>query len=449
MTNLINSLRTLPAQQVLLLALQERARRKTILRQQRVESSLPRISNTTSLVLDRNHPLSDLLFKKARYKVYWGGRGSGKTVGIAEALIRRASVEPIRVLCAREYQTTIKDSSHKTLKDMIARLGVGQYFHVTQEGITSTAGAEFIFKGLYNNEQGIKSTEGIDICWVAESQTVSDMSWRTLSPTIRKPGSEIWTDYNLVDIEQPTHQRFVIRGRSNAIVHKLNYDSNPYFPDELREEMEDDKADNYSLYEHIWLGEPLKIDNSIVYSGKYQELEFADDLWEQAERLHFGLDFGFSQDPLALVRKFILGRDLYISHEAYGVGIELDEMPDFLKRVPGVGSWTIKADGSRPETISHLNRHGVPCVAAEKWQGCVEDGVQHIRGYQNIYVHPRCPNTLREFRRYRHKVDKVTKEVLPIIIDKDNHAMDAIRYGHDGLIQRSGALGMWARLSNG
>lgn len=448
MTNLTQSLRTLPPRQVLLLALQEKAKRRKMTSDLADADSSPRISDTNSLVLDKNHPLSDLLYKKARNKVYWGGRGAAKTMGIAEALIRRASVEPLQVLCTREYQTTIRDSSHKTLKEMIRRLKLERWFTVTQEGIRSTAGASFIFKGLYNNEAGIKGTDSIDICWVAEAQNVSDTSLRSLAPTMRNPGSELWFDYNLIDVEQPVHQRFVIKGRPNSIVHKINYDSNPFFPDELREEMEADKAENYSLYEHIWLGEALKIDNSIVYSGKYQELEFADDLWRQAERLHFGLDFGFSQDPLAGVRMFILGTDLYIEHEAYAVGIELDDMPGYLRKcLPDVQGWTIKADGSRPETISHLNRHGIACAAAEKWQGCVEDGVQHIRGFSHIYVHPRCVNTLREFRQYRHKVDRITGEVLPIIIDKNNHAMDGVRYGLDGYIQRSGALGMWARLS--
>jgi phage terminase large subunit len=450
MTNLTQSLRTLPPRQVLLLALQEKAKRRKMHLDSLAANSLPTISDHNSLVLDPKHPLYDLLHTKARNKVYWGGRGAAKTTGIAEALIRKASVEPIRVLCTREFQTTIKDSSHKTLKDMITRLKLDRWFSVTQEGIKSTAGAEFIFKGLYNNEAGIKGTEGIDICWVAEAQNVTATSWKNLAPTIRKPGSEIWVDYNLIDIDQPVHQRYVINGRPNSIVHKINYDSNPYFPAELREEMEADKAESQSMYEHIWLGEPLKIDNSIVYNGKYQELDFPDDLWKKADRLMFGLDFGFSQDPLAGLRMFELENCLYIEYEAYGTGIEIDEMPDYLKRcLPELEGWTVKADGSRPETISHLNRHGVACAGAEKWQGCVEDGVSHIKGYKKIYVHPRCVKTLAEFRNYRFKVDRITKEVLPIIVDKHNHSMDAMRYGHDGRIQRSGALGMWARLGNG
>ena len=123
-------------------------------------------------------------------------------------------------------------------------------------------------------------------------------------------------------------------------------------------------------------------------------------------------------------------------------------MADYLRAcLPHLESWTVKGDNSRPETISHLNRHGVSCAGAEKWEGCVQDGITHVRGFDHIYVHPRCTHTLSEFRRYRFKVDRDTKEVLPLIIDKHNHAMDAIRYGLDGYIQRRGAYAQWAKLA--
>jgi len=432
------------------------------------EDIRPEFADVQSLVLDQRHPLSDLYFRRARYKVYWGGRGSAKSWGIAEALIRLTASQPLRVLCVREFQNSIKDSSHKLLRDTINRLGMQGWFTVTADMITSRSGAEFIFKGMHNNEQGIKSTEGIDICWVEEAQTVPASSWRTLTPTIRKEDSEIWVSYNLIDEDDATHQRFVVKGRHNSIVHKINYDSNPYFGGVLRDEMEEDRESDYHLYEHIWLGMPLRLSNAIVYSGKYREAnlekgEFPDDLWRQADRVFLGNDFGFSQDPLALIRFFIIEtptadqlnpeRRLYIESECYGVGIEIDEMAArYRSDVPGVDEWPIKADAARPEVISHLRRKGFNISAAEKWEGCVKDGVAHIRGFKEIIVHPRCVNTLREFRLYRYKVDKNVvddkgqPQVLPIIVDKNNHAMDAIMYGLDGYIQRSGAMGQWAKL---
>lgn len=415
-------------------------------------------ADVPSLVLNKEHVLSDLYYKKARYKVYWGGRGSAKSWAFAEALVRLAAAGALRILCVREFQSSIKDSSHKIIKDTITRLGLDSWFNVTGDTITSRTGSEFIFKGLHNNVQGIKSTEGIDICWVEEAQTVSASSWRTLSPTMRKPGSEIWVSYNLNEESDATHQRFVINTRSRSIVHKINYDSNPYFSEELREEMEDDKAADYHLYEHIWLGMPLKISNAVILSGKYRVEEFDDELWREAERPLYGADFGFSQDPSTLIRMFVIndehGKDrrLYISHEAYGVGVELDDMADFYDAVPGSREWPIKADCARPETISHIRRKGFGISAADKWDGSVKDGITHLRGFKEIVIHTRCVKTAEEARLWRYKVDKSQvdehgqPQVLPIVVDKHNHCWDGIRYGLDGYIQRSGSLGMWVRL---
>lgn len=422
-----------------------------------------KISTENSLLYKESHPFYCLLHRKARYKVFWGGRGSGKSWAVAEALIRLADEKRVRVLCAREFQVSIKDSSHKILKDMIWRLGLQDRFKVTKEGISHlVTGAEFIFKGLHNNEHGIRSMEGIDICWLEEAQTVGASSWRSLIPTVfRKQDesgsntSEIWVTYNLINEEDATHHRFVMTDRSgysDYIVEKVNYDQNPYFPEGLRLEMEDDKKLDYHLYEHIWLGYPLKISNRIIYGGKYRVEEFSDQLWKEADRLYFGMDFGFAQDPNALERFFIHENKLYVEYEAYATGVDLDDLPDFMDRVPGSREWPIKADCARPETISYLRRRGFNISAAEKWDGCVKDGIQHIRKFDAIIIHPRCAGIAKEAPMYRYKEDPHQVDergqpmVLPVIIDRFNHAWDGIRYGLDGHIQRCGEVGMWERL---
>jgi phage terminase large subunit len=441
----------LPPKQALALALAEKARRTKIRASSRVNQLdvAALASRVGSLCFDPKHPFYDLLHRKARYKVYWGGRGSGKSWAVAEALVRLASKQQKRILCCREFQNSIKDSSHKVLRDTINRLGLNAIFVVTKEEIRcSLTGSEFIFKGLYANSESIKSTEGIDICWIEEAHTVSKTSWKDLVPTIRATGSEIWVTYNLMDEEDPTHQRFVISPRTNSIVHKVNYDQNPYFWDSpLVDEMEDDKRDSEHLYEHVWLGFPLRIDDSIIFSGKYVVEEFPDDLWEKAERLHFGADFGFAQDPSTLIRDFVYEDTLYIEYEAYGVGVELDDMGEFYESVPGSKDWPIWADSARPETISHIKRNwGYNIDGADKWAGSVKDGIAHIRKFKRTVIHPRCKHTASEARMYRYKVDRVTKEVLPIIVDKHNHCWDAARYSLNGHIQQSGELGVWARL---
>ena len=419
----------------------------------------PEIHGVTSLVLNPKHQLYCLMHEKAPYKVLWGGRSSTKSWGVAEALIRMSASSPLRVLCTREFQTSIKDSAHKLLKDTITRLGLQSWFIITDTSIKSRSGGEFIFKGLFQNEQGIRSTEGIDICWVEEAQSVSAASWRSLLPTIRKDDAEVWITFNLINEDDATYQRFVANPPTGAIVHKLTYLDNPYLSARSRQDMEDDKARDYHLYEHIWLGMPLKVTDAIIFNRKYVVRPFPDDLYKQAERLHFGADFGFANDPATLVRFFAIERDpvdfkrrLYIEYAAFGTHIELDEMPEWYDSVPGSRDWPIGADASRPETISHLRRKGFNIYAAEKWEGCVKDGITHLRGFDEIVIHPRCPEMAAEARNYRYKTDPKqvdehgNEKVLPIVIDAHNHGWDGIRYGFDKYILRSGAVGVWARL---
>lgn len=394
---------------------------------------------------------------------------------MAEALIRLAAAQPLRILCTREFQVSIKDSSHKLLKDTIVRLGFSAWFDVTDKSIRSKSGAEFFFKGLHLNDQGIRSVEGVDIVWVEEAQTVTALSWQSLTPTMRKPGSEVWVTFNLIDENDATYRRFVesapadasqtvcVPKRPNSIVHKVNYDRNPFFADtELVEEMETDRATDYELYEHIWLGMPRKRSNAIVLNGKYQVYEFDDDLYKEADRLLYGADFGYSTDPSTLSRMFMLpasvrqpgekGTDLYISHEAYGHHIEFDGYEEFYDKVPDSRAWPIKADAAAPATISAIARRGFAISAAEKWQGSVEDGIRYLRSFNQILIHPRCVKHAAEAFLWRWKVDPKQvdqhgqPQVLPVLVDAHNHTWDGVRYGHDGYIQRSGNLGVWAKL---
>lgn len=390
--------------------------------------------------------------------MYYGGRGAAKTRSFSEALIKRATREAILCLCTREYQTSIKDSVHRVLSNTITRLGLSRWFQVTQSSIKSNAGAEFIFKGLHTNVEEIKETEGIDVCWVSGAQNTSEDSWANLIPTIRGDNSEIWVDFNVTDLEAATYKRLVANTPPDAIIHKVNYTENPYFPDVLRKEMEYLKEVDYQAYEHVWLGMPKTVDDSVILGGKYRVEAFADDLWKRAPRLHYGADFGFARDPSTLLREFIVDNTLYIEYEAYGVGVEFTgnesedgrgELEQLYDSVPGSRDWPIKADNARPETISFLRGRGFNISAAAKWKGSVEDGIAHLRGFKEIVIHERCTHTAEEARLWSYKKDRVTGEVLPIIIDKHNHCWDASRYGLDGYIQQRGSLGVWERLGQG
>lgn len=373
------------------------------------------------------------LFRPSRYKVFYGGRGSGKSWSVARALVLLACKQRLRILCAREFQNSIADSVHRLLSDQIAALGLSPSFAITQNSIRSATGAEFLFKGLHHNVIEIKSLEGVDLCWVEEAQRVSAESWDILIPTIRKDGSEVWITFNPDAETDPTYQRFVVNPPPGAVVRQVNYDRNPYFPATLRAEMEYCREIDYDAWLHIWNGEPKSLSAAAVFKGKYKVAGF--ETPADVKRFYYGADWGFAQDPNALVRSFIQGDRLFVDHEAYGVGVELEELPALFSSVPGADRWPIKADSSRPETISFMQRRGWKVTGARKWQGSVEDGIAYLRGFREIVVHERCKHTAGEMKLYSYKTDKVTGEVLPILIDKHNHCCDALRYSLDGYIK--------------
>ena len=384
-------------------------------------------------------PKFQALFKPYRYKSFRGGRGSGKSMSIARALIIKAYQEQLRILCCREVQNTIRDSVHKLLSDQIDELGLNGFFQITQNTIRGINGTEFIFKGLRADPQGIKSTEGIDVAWVEEAQTVSEDSWSILIPTIRKEGSEIWLTWNPLEENSPTYQRFIENPPPDCISVEVNYYDNPYFPNVLRQEMEWLKQKDFAAYEHVWLGKPLTITDAVIFKGHYTVEAFPDDLWKKADRLFYGADFGFANDPSTLVRCFIHDRKLYIDHEAYGVGIEINELPAFYDSVPDSRKWQIWGDSARPETISYLKKQaGFRIDSADKWQGSIEDGIAYLKSFDQIVIHSRCRHMAEEARLYRYKTDKQTNEILPVIEDSNNHLWDAVRYSLNGYIRRKG-----------
>lgn len=368
------------------------------------------------------------LYSPHRYKVFYGGRGSGKSHAVAQALTFLSSNINLRILCCREIQNSIKDSSYQVLKDMTDRLGIGHEFKFTESEILHMrTGSRFIFSGLLRNENSIRSKEGIDICWIEEASSVSQRSWDVLTPTIRKPGSELWLTFNPLTVDDPTNV-FIENPPPNAYVRKVNYWDNPFFPEVLREQMEWDKQNDFEKYLHVWEGYPLTISDAQVFKGRFVVEPIPEDLWKKADRLFFGADFGFARDPSTLVRSFIFDNKLFIDHEAYGVGVEIDELPQLYRSVPGADQWPIKGDSARPETISYLRRHGYNIDGAEKWPDSIEEGINFIKSFDKVVIDPRCKHTADEFRLYSYKTDRLTDEVLPVVLDKNNHTIDALRY---------------------
>ena len=382
------------------------------------------------------------LTEAARYKVAYGGRGSAKSWSVARVLCLLAASKPVRILCARELQSSIRDSVHRLLADQIEALNLSARLEIQNAEIRGVNGSLFIFEGLRHNTTKIKSMEGIDICWVEEAERVSEESWKILVPTIRKPSSEIWVTFNPEQETDPTYTRFVKNPPPDAIVRKVNHDQNPWFPIELRKEMEYDYRVDPDSAAHIWGGECKKIGDAQVLKGKWTIDDFTPEAdWNGP---YYGADWGFSQDPTTLVRMWIHKRTLYIEYEAYGVGVEITETPALFDNVPGSRKHTIRADSARPETISYMKRQGFNIMAAKKGPGSVEDGIAHLRGYEKIIIHPRCKYAAQEARLYSYKVDKLTGDILPILLDANNHIIDAVRYGLEPVIKPAKLIMEWA-----
>jgi len=371
------------------------------------------------------------LLEPARYKGAHGGRGSGKSHFFAESLIERCIMYPgTRWACIREVQKSLEQSVKRLLEDKMDKLGVREMFGVKQYEIETPGGGIIIFQGMQNHTaDSIKSLEGFDGAWVEEAQSLSQRSLDLLRPTIRKEGSELWFSWNPNLESDPVD--VLLRGENpppDSVVIEVNFTDNPWFPEVLRAEMEYDRARDPDKYAHVWLGEYQRNSEARVFNNWTVE-EFEVD---PTAVLRQGADWGFSIDPTVLIQCYIVGRKLYIPYEAYRVGCEIVDTPALFLTVPESEKWPIVADSARPETISHLRKNGFPKIMpAVKGARSLEEGIEFLKSF-DIIVHPRCKHTIDELTLYSYKIDPLTNLVMPVLQDKDNHLIDALRYACEG-----------------
>lgn len=240
----------------------------------------------------------EFLFEASRYKVIYGGRGGAKSWGAARALLIKGMQRKMLILCAREFQNSINESVHKLLSEQIESMGLTQFYTIKSTEIVGANGTAFIFKGLRHNISSIKSFEGVDIVWCEEAQTISKTSWDTLIPTIRKDNSEIWLTFNPVLDTDNTYQRFVLSPPTDAIVRKINWQDNPYFPDVLKQEMEDLKEKDYDAYLNVWEGNCRHTLEGAVYAKELREAmaegRITKVIVDQVRPVHTFFDLGWS-----------------------------------------------------------------------------------------------------------------------------------------------------------
>lgn len=398
--------------------------------------------------------------RPARTRVLKGGRGSGKTRGLAKrSAIRIYQLAELGVegvfLCSREFMNSLEESSMEEVKQAIkSEPWLDDYFDVGEKYIrTKNRRIDYVFAGLRHNLDSIKSKSRIVGNWTDEGESVSEVAWRKLTGTLREEGegwiAENWISYNPESPDSPTHKRFVENPADDCIVTTINWRDNAYFPMLSNLTRLEDKRLRPDTYDHVWEGAFLTNTEAQIFHGKFVVEDFEPKkTWDGPYQ---GGDFGFSQDPTAAVKVWVGDGCLWIEREAGKTGLELDDTGKFIcDRIPGFAGTVTRWDNARPESISHIkkskahdNDKRVPLprsVAVEKWPGSIEDGIAFIRSFERVVIHSRCQQTAREFRLYSFKVDRLTGDVLPIIVDAHNHYIDAIRYALAPIIKSVGTI---------
>jgi phage terminase large subunit len=399
------------------------------------------VSEIAQSIAKAEFPLKlQCLFKPSRYKVLYGGRGGAKSWGVARALLIKGAQAPIRVLCAREFQTSIKDSVHKLLCDQIEALGLLGFYEITQASIRAKNGTEFSFVGLKNNVANVKSYEGVDICWVEEAQTTSRMSWNVLIPTIRKEGSEIWITFNPELETDETYQRFVLNPPENCIVQKVNWSDNPWFPETLKLEKDALKHRDPQAYNVVWEGLCRQTVDGAIFAKEMQMAELDGRItkvnYDPTKPVHAIFDLGWSDATAIWFLQFI-GMETRLIRYIEG---NQQTMSDYLAKMQTFGYmydtlWlphdaenkTLAANGRSIEEIVRAAGYKTKIIPKTP----ILDSINAAR---TIFINcwfdrENCHEGLQCLRHYRYDVDPETKQFSRTPLhDNYSHGADAFRY---------------------
>lgn len=379
------------------------------------------------------------LFRPARYKVLYGGRGGAKSWGVARALLVLGAAKPLRVLCAREFQKSIADSVHKLLSDQIADLGLSAHYEVLQTAIRGRNGTEFAFAGLHHNITGLKSFEGVDVCWVEEAQTVSKSSWDILIPTIRKDGSEIWITFNPELDEDETYKRFVKAPPTGAVVQKIDHKDNPWFPAVLEQERLDLLARDPDAYMTVYEGHCRQVLDGAIYANELREATARNRItsvpWEKSQPVDVYFDLGWA-DSTAMWYTQRVGFEHRIlrsySNSQQPIQHYLDQMRQsgyLVKTVwlPHDAQAKQLGTGKSIEEIVKAAGYTVRIVPRLS----VADGINAARTvfHQCYFDAEGCADGLHSLRRYRYEVNPDTGQYSKTPLhDEHSHYADGFRY---------------------
>ena len=399
-------------------------------------------------------PAFTLVHRAIRLKThstFWlrGGRGSLKSSFAAIEIIIGMMDDPTsNAVAFRKTGVSIKDSVMPTFIWALDKLNWLPYVKINQskgEIEILATGQKILMRGLDDPQKikSIKAKKGyFKYLWFEEGAEYTSLEeMESVRISVLRGGHDFveFVTYNPPAEPYAWINEEARRDVRSRMVHESNYKQSP--PEWLGPKFLSDAAEmeqhRPEKHAHVYMGVEVGRTDAIIFSGCYRMETFeAKPGWDGP---YFGADWGFSQDPNVLVKCWVNGRDLYIEHEEFAIGVQLDDIPKMFDKIPDSRRYKIRADCARPETIAHIKARGFAIEAAEKWKGSVEDGIAVMKSY-NIIVHPRCVNIIQELRSYRYKIDRLTSDVLADIVDKDNHGVDAIRYAIAPLVRKKGSF---------
>lgn len=393
----------------------------------------------TSLVTPARFPAKlKGLFEPYRYKVAYGGRGSAKSWSFARALLLLAAQDQKRILCAREFQNSIKQSVHTLLRDQIEELGLGYFYSVTNDLIIGINGSSFSFSGLATHTvDSIKSFEGCDICWVEEGQTVSKRSWDILIPTIRKKKSEIWVSMNPHLDTDDTYRRFIKNTPPKTFLVEMNWRDNPWFNDILEEERAHCKIVDPDGYANIWEGQPLVVAAGAIWADEYRDMLAEKRITrvphDPVLKAHGIFDLGWN-DSMAIIIAQRSASEVRVIDYIEDDHKTLDYYSDKLKRKKyNWGTLFLPHDGVAKDfktgksTDEILKQMGWETSIVER--GSIEIGIKTARlMFPRVWMDGEKTEGLQEcLKRYERKVHRETGEDMGPLHNKYSHGADAFR----------------------
>ncbi len=380
------------------------------------------------------------LFDPHRYKCAYGGRGGAKSWGFARSLLIQGAANPLRILCTREVQKSIKESVHSLLSDQIQALGLGAFYDVLETEIRGKNGTTFLFAGLASHTvESIKSYEGVDRCWVEEAKAVSDRSWRILTPTIRKPGSEIWISFNAELDDDPAYQRFVVNPPPDCVTVKVNWSDNPWFPEVLESERKHALATlSKSDYENIWEGACLPAIQGAIYADQLassiEQGRICPVPYDPALKVHVVWDLGWNdsmflilvQKHLSTLRVIETIEDDHKTYDWFSAELKNKRLNWGTMWLPHDAMHASPESGRTPNQI--LQDLGWTTQAIPNQS--IESGIKQARmSFNQVYFDKQKSDRLVQcLKRYRRNIPTTTGEPASPVHDEYSHGADAFRY---------------------